>query len=119
MEQGIKEILNMIGVKCINLNDINGQTVSRDIFLDKLKYLDIVDKITNLKHFLSSNTISSLHNNAAYVQQWPLLNLTRQLLKLYKYNMIPIRKSNGYDADGTKLYKRFFLIKQNIQNKNN
>ena len=119
MEQGIKEILNIIGLKCINLNDIDGQMVSRDIFLDRSKYLDIVDKIANLKQFLSSNTISSLHNNAAYVQQWPLLNLTRQLLKLYKYNMVPIRKSNGYDAAGTKLYKRYFLIKQNNPNKNN
>lgn len=119
MEQGIKEILNNIGFNFINLNEIDGQMISRDILLDEINYLEIVDKIKGLKQYLSSTTLSSLHNNAAYVQQWPLLNLTRQLLKFYGFLMIPIRKSNGYEQDGTKKYKRFFLIKQNNQNKNN
>ena len=116
MEENIKEILNIIGLNFSDLNELDGLLVSRDIFLDETKYFAIIDKIRNLKSFLSSSTLSSLHNNAAFVQQWPLLNLTRQLLKFYKFSMVPIRKSNGYEPDGKKKYKRFFLIKQNKNN---
>jgi hypothetical protein len=34
----------------------------------------------------------------------------RQILHVYGYNMKPIRKSDGYTADGVKKFKRFFLI---------
>lgn len=116
MDENIKEILNIIGITFNNLVELDGMTIERDIFLDEEKYNSLSNNIKLLKSILSSSTLSALHNNAAYVQQWPMLNLTRQLLKFYNFSMIPIRKSNGYEPDGKKKYKRFFLIKQNKNN---
>jgi hypothetical protein len=54
--------------------------------------------------------MTSLQSTAGKEQSWPLLNLVRQILNVYKYNMKPIRKSDGYTKDGVKKYKRFFEI---------
>jgi hypothetical protein len=56
--------------------------------------------------------MTSLQKTAAKSQKWPLLNLVRQILGVYKYNMRPVRKSDGYTKDGVKKYKRFFIIEK-------
>ena len=58
--------------------------------------------------------LTSLQNNATLTQKWPMLNLIRQILKVNGYIMDPIRKSDGYDKTGKKLYKRYFLIKKQL-----
>ena len=57
--------------------------------------------------------MTSLQKNAKTEQKWPLLNLVRQILSIYNYQMEPIRKSDGYTLEGIKKYKRFFQIKKN------
>ena len=54
--------------------------------------------------------MTSLQKNAEKEQKWPLLNLVRQILNIYNYQMTPIRKSDGYTLEGVKKYKRFFQI---------
>tara|TARA_X000000950_G_C13766414_1_gene599076 strand:+ start:260 stop:601 length:342 start_codon:yes stop_codon:yes gene_type:complete len=110
MDEVILDVLNTINIQCKNISDINNRMIERDFFLKTELYFLVKPKINNLKNYVSSSYLTSLQCDAEKTQKWPLLNLVRQLLKLYKYNMKPIRKSNGYDKSGKKLYKRFFLI---------
>ena len=59
--------------------------------------------------------MTSLQKNAGNSQKWPLLNLIRQILGVYNYQMKPIRKSDGYTLEGVKKFKRFFLIEKIIK----
>ena len=59
--------------------------------------------------------MTSLQKKAETNQKWPLLNLIRQILLVYKYHLTPIRKCDGYSADGVKKYKRFFKIVRKVK----
>ena len=69
-------------------------------------------KINDLKQYFSSSLLTSLQENAETKQRFPLINIVRQLLKAKYSHMEPIRKANGYEKSGKKLYKRYFLIKK-------
>ena len=75
-------------------------------------YADIKKRIPELKKLFSSSAMTSLQESAETTQKWPLLNLVRQILTIYNYQMEPIRKSDGYTLEGIKKYKRFFQIKK-------
>ena len=111
MDSLVVDIFNVIGVKCDSISSLNGQTIPREQFLDTSKYEQIQEKLCELKKYLSSSSLTSLQNTAGLMQKWPILNLTRQLLKTYHYGMEPIRKSDGYDQDGKKKYRRYFIIR--------
>ena len=110
MDQETKNILSIIGINFNELDDINGQMISRYFLLSDEKYDEIKNYIPDLKKTLSSSFMTSLQKSAEKNQKWPLLNLVRQILSVYGYNMEPIRKSDGYTLDGKKKYKRYFLI---------
>ncbi len=116
MDELVIDIFNIIGIKCDTILSLNGQTLPRDLFLDISKYEEIQEKVGELKKYLSSSSLTALQNTAGLMQKWPILNLTRQLLKTYHYGMDPIRKSDGYDQDGKKKYKRFFVIRSENNN---
>jgi hypothetical protein len=61
---------------------------------------------------LSSSTLTSLQCTALTKQKWPLLNLIRQVLKIHGFKMSPVRKANGYNKQGKKLFLRFFIIER-------
>lgn len=84
--------------------------IPRELLLSESKYIDMKDDIVELKKKLSSSALTSLQKTATSSQKWPLLNLIRQILHVYGYNMKPIRKSDGYTKDGVKKFKRFFHI---------
>lgn len=63
---------------------------------------------------MNSTFLTALHEDAEEKQRWPLLNLIRQILHVYKYKMEPIRKADGYTIDKKKKFKRYFLIKKCI-----
>ena len=94
---------------------IEDQLILRDPILDNTIYNSIKIQFPNLKQIFSSSLLTSLHKEAGKNQKWPLLNLVRQILNVYGYNMKPIRKSDGYTADGVKKFKRFFQIDKKIE----
>ena len=112
MDESLGKIFKEVGIPFNETEDLDGQLLPREVFLDESKYENIQDKIVILKEYLSSSSLTCLHDSAPATQRWPLLNLIRQLLKTYKYSMEPVRKSDGYDKDGKKRYKRFFIIKR-------
>ena len=94
------------------IEHLDGMLIPREMLLNEKKYLDTSQNILELKKLFSSSMLTSLQTNAPKKQKWPLLNLVRQILKSNDYKMEPIRKSAGYTKQGTKKYKRFFLIKK-------
>jgi len=88
--------------------------IPREQLLSEAKYGEIKKIIPELKKNFSSSFMTSLQKNACKSQKWPLLNLIRQILSIYNYQMEPIRKSDGYTLEGVKKYKRFFQIKKKV-----
>jgi hypothetical protein len=105
------DILKTIGIEFIELKDISGLIIEREILLSDKKYDEIKGLLPELKKKYSSSFMTSLQKNADKSQKWPLLNFVRQILNTYGYKMEPIRKADGYTLDGVKKYKRFFKIK--------
>ena len=112
MDSSVAHIFRQCGIEIDDETYIKEQIVERDILLSKQVYQTVKPYIPKIKQQLSSSSLSSLQVNAQSVQQWPLLNLVRQLLRVYRYTLVPVRKSNGYDRNGKKKYKRSFLIKK-------
>jgi len=112
IDEIVKDVLCVIGINCNSLCEINGMVVDRDILLSVERYNAVKSHIPKLKQVLSSSCMTSLQNCAVVEQRWPLLNLVRQILNVYNFEMKPIRKSDGYTLDGVKKYKRFFQIEQ-------
>ena len=117
MNDDLKNIFKIAGLPFEELEDINGLVIERDILLNDTKYESVKLKIPELKKYLSSSCLTSLQKDANKKQKWPLLNLVRQILKIYYFKMEPIRKSNGYTKEGKKLYKRLFLLKKIVKAK--
>ena len=108
MDSHIIEFLKECNIVFNEENQLEGQLLPREIMLSEKIYENVKEKIPELKKKLSSSSLTSLHKNAKQEQKWPLLNLVRQILKTFNYNMRPIRKADGYTKDGKKKYKRFY-----------
>ena len=115
MNEQCKEIFNKIGLET-DLTILNDYLIPREQLLNNTAYENIKVLIPDLRKVLSSSSLTSLHQNAAQEQRWPLINLIRQILTVYKYVMTPIRKSDGYTVDGVKKYKRYFYITKKVTN---
>lgn len=114
MDPLCKIILEKSGIFFENENTLHELLIERDILISIEKYEEIQKLLPELKKILSSTVLTSLHKNANDNQRWPLLNLVRQILSIYKYKLIPIRKADGYTPTGIKKYKRFFLIQKRM-----
>ena len=117
MDELIKQILLKTGIHFETIEELNGRLIPREQLLNDFIYEIIKPQIPELKTILSSSLLTSLQKEAGNHQKWPLLNLVRQILNVYGFQMRPIRKSNGYTKEGDKLFKRFFLITKNISKK--
>jgi hypothetical protein len=111
MDDICKYILTEIGLIYNNISELNNIIILRNDLLNINKYIEIKPKIMELKKHLSSSFLTCLHRDALDKQKFPLLNLVRQVLNIYKFKLIPIRKSDGYTKDGKKIYKRYFQCK--------
>ena len=113
-----KLILNIVGIHFNTISDLEGIFFPREQLLSDLKYEEVKKYIPELKKKFSSSFMTSLQKKAEINQKWPLLNLIRQILTIYNYHLLPIRKCDGYNADGVKKFKRYFKIvrKCNINN---
>ena len=110
MDDVSKKILKECGLIFENDEEINEMLIEREMLINPLKYDTMKNEVEELRGYLSSSLLTSLQKDAPKTQKWPLLNLVRQILHVYGYNMKPIRKSDGYTADGVKKFKRFFLV---------
>jgi hypothetical protein len=115
MDSNIKNIFEKIGYKVEELGDLDNLIVPRESFLDDEKYDEIRTYIPDLKRVFSSKTMTCLQKTANTNQKWPLLNLIRQILHKNGYEMVPIRKCDGYTLDRIKKYKRFFIFTKLVQ----
>lgn len=104
-------IFKKIGINISNINDLIGKIIYRDIFLNESIYNDIKEYIPRLKTVLKTTYFTSTQKNATLKQNWPLLNLIRQILKLHSLSLEPKRIADGYTKDHKKKYKRLFEIK--------
>lgn len=106
MDEISKKILEKVGI-----DQPQNQEVPREQLLNDMLYeTEIKQYLPELKTILSSTALTSLQKDAENKQKFPLLNLVRQILHVYGFQMQPIRKSDGYTKDGIKKFKRFFLI---------
>ena len=110
MDEVVRQILIRAGIHFTALEELNGRCIPREQLLSDSVYESIKPQIPGLKSVLSSTLLTSLQKEARIKQKWPLLNLVRQLLNVYGFQMQPVRKSNGYTKEGVKRFKRFFLI---------
>ena len=116
MDEIINDILKKCGLVTNKIEELQGQVILRDFFLNDTKYDIVKEDIIKLKKHLNSSMYTSLHKNAEIKQNWPFLNLIRQLLRFKKYNMRPFKKSDGYTKDGKKKFIRYFIIETVNQN---
>ena len=112
MDENVKYIFGSIGLTCESFMELNGILIPREQLLSIAKYNEVKHLIPKLKIVFSSSSMTSLQKGAFTEQKYPLLNLTRQILNVYNFEMVPIRKSDGYTVEGVKKYKRFFQIQQ-------
>ena len=99
--------LNNCGIVFDDFNHLNGMLILRELLLSNEKYDKIQPDIIEIKKIFSSSSLTSLQTKAVLSQKWPLLNLTRQILKQIGFVMEPKRKSAGYTENGKKKYNRF------------
>ena len=114
IDEETKNIMQIIGIDCNQLDTIEKYIIPREILLCDEKYTIIKNKIPLLKKKYSSSFLTSLQKNANTNQKWPLINFVRQILNTYGYQMTPFRKADGYTLDGIKKYKRYFQICRKI-----
>jgi len=108
MDELSKKVLHEIGIFLHTPED--EILIERDALLNDTLYDKVKHHITDLKKILSSSALTALHEKAYKRQTYPLINLVRQILHVYGYNMIPIRKCDGYTLDGIKKFKRYYHI---------
>jgi len=112
MDKEIIEFLKKCKLQLDDETQLEGQLIPRDILLSPNTHEDVKAEIAVLKKKFSSSALTSLQSGAQKEQKWPLLNLVRQILRVCNYKMEPVRRSDGYDDEGKKKYKRFFLVKK-------
>ena len=110
MEAIILNIFKIININISEIHELKGQYIDRDIFLDEKKYKAVLPEIQKLKQYLSSSSLTALQETAQTKQKQPLLNIVRQILRIYFMKMTPKRKADGYEKNGKKKYKRFYYI---------
>ena len=111
MKEVIITFLKKCGIKVNTIEQLDGLLIPRNLLLSETIYEKVQPDIAEIKKIFSSSALTSLHQKAGKHQKWPLLNLVRQILRACNYQMLPIRKSDGYTKDGKKKYIRYFQIK--------
>ena len=108
----LTNILSFLEIKFSNINELIGIEIDRDDFLDPI----IIQKFKNYqieikKKGYSSGKLTSLHKNNIVKQQFPAINMMRQLLKCNGLWLKPKYISLGYNKNtGSKIIKRSFVI---------
>ena len=112
MDKDLLDILKKYNIIIEDNNLISGLIIPREILLSKEKFTELSDEIKIIKKKFSSSRLTALQSTAKENQKWPLLNLVRQLLKASNIRMIPKRICDGYDKNGKKKFKRYFILEE-------
>lgn len=104
------KIFKKLGINISNIDNLIGTIIYRETLLNQNIYNDIQEDIPTLKLILKTTFFTSTQKNAVIKQNWPLLNLIRQILKIYNIYLEPKRISAGYTSNGKKKYKRLFTF---------
>jgi len=113
MDDLVIEFFTELDIGLDGLLNLDNNLIERSRLVDKDSYSKLLPYIERFKQYgLSSSSLTSLQKNAIDQQKWPILNLLRQILKARGYNLEPKRVSEGYDNEGKKKYKRYFIIKK-------
>jgi hypothetical protein len=104
------DFLKTCDINCSLMEDLEGLQIPREKLLNTEIYNKASSHIPRFKKKVSSSYLTSLQSTAQKNQKWPFINLLRQILKTYNYNLTPKRLANGYTKTGKKLYRRIFLI---------
>lgn len=115
----IINFFNKCNIVCDNIDNLDGIIIYRNTLINPILYDKIKQDIPLFKNILNSSVFTSVQKNAENNQRWPLINLIRQLLKRFNYELKPKRLADGYTKDGQKKYKRLFEIKKKDDNTNN
>ena len=108
----LESFLKVCNIECSTFQQLNGLQIPRETLLNDNVYESAKKFIPEFKKKFSSSYLTSLQSGAEKTQKWPMLNLFRQILKSYNYNLKPKRLSNGYSKTGKKLYRRIFLVEK-------
>ena len=112
MDKDLLDILKKCNIVIEDNNLISGLLIPREILLSKEKFIELSDEIKIIKKKFSSSRLTALQSTAKDNQKWPLLNLVRQLLKASNIRMVPKRVCDGYDKNGKKKFKRYFILEE-------
>jgi hypothetical protein len=115
----IINFFNKCNIVCDNIDNLDGIIIYRDTLINPILYDKIKPDIPIFKTILNSSIFTSVQKNAENNQRWPLINLIRQILKRYNYELKPKRLADGYTKDGQKKYKRLFEIKKKSDDTDN
>ena len=112
MDKDLLDILKKCNIIIEDKNLVSGLLIPREILLSKEKFVELSEEIKIIKKKFSSSRLTALQSTAKDNQKWPLLNLVRQLLKVSNIRMIPKRTCNGYDKNGKKKFRRYFILEE-------
>ena len=111
----IISFLNKCSIYVDSIQELDGYIVERSMLLDDSKLDNMTDELEQIRECFTCSTITALQTTAKTRQKWVLLNMVRQLLKILNYNMVPFRKSNGYDETKKKLFIRYFKFEKIVR----
>ena len=111
-DKEIIKFLNKCNVVFEEWYQLEGQMIPRELLISEELYKKIKEDLLKIKKYYPSSSLTSMHKNAEDKQKWCLLNLVRQILKMNNYNMVPVRKADGYDKNKKKKYRNFFKIEK-------
>ena len=106
----LRNFLTTCGIPYTKGDTLTDICVSRDTLVNSCQYEKIRSLVPELKKYLSSSSLTSLHRGAVDKQRWPVINILRQVLKVHGYALLPKRVSDGKTSQGTKRYRRYFVI---------
>lgn len=108
----IQDMLSSININIPDINGLDGLNITRDNLLSTNIINIYQSKKNEIKEIgYSSSKLTSLHNNNNEKQQFPSINMLRQLLKCNNFKLKPYVKSMGYDkSSGKKIVYRYYII---------
>ena len=110
----VQYIIEALGYKIENPDNpqsyigvfIARERINQGFYLDEIR-----DYIPTLKNKYSSHSLTSLQSNAEEKQQFPNLNLLRQILKCNGFKLKSVVRSGGYNkTTGQKITYREYTI---------